>query len=108
MQVSPPTVMLTESERWTATGAFIDSHKIFSILLKHLAEDLGLRGEVVKTFSTTEMVTKLAREIRSSPARHTHRIQIHLRADAHPRRADRRRRKRGNRHQGHFRSAMEC
>jgi phosphomannomutase len=44
------------------SGAFIDSHKIFSVLLKHLAEDLGLRGEVVKTFSTTEMVTKLARK----------------------------------------------
>ena len=44
------------------TGAFIDSHKIFSILLKHLVEDLGLRGEVVKTFSTTEMVTKLAQK----------------------------------------------
>jgi phosphomannomutase len=43
-------------------GAFVDSHRIFSILLKHLAEDLGLRGEVVKTFSTTEMVTKLARK----------------------------------------------
>jgi len=43
-------------------GTFIDSHKIFSILLKHVAEDLGLRGEVVKTFSTTEMVTKLARK----------------------------------------------
>jgi phosphomannomutase len=44
------------------TGTFIDSHKIFSILLKHLAEDLGLHGEVVKSFSTTEMVTKLARK----------------------------------------------
>jgi phosphomannomutase len=43
-------------------GTFIDSHKIFSILLRHLAEDLGLRGEVVKTFSTTEMVNKLARK----------------------------------------------
>jgi phosphomannomutase len=43
-------------------GTFIDSHKIFSILLKHLAEDLGLRGEVVKSFSSTEMVTKLARK----------------------------------------------
>jgi phosphomannomutase len=42
------------------TGAFIDSHKIFSILLKHLTEDLGMRGEVVKTFSTTQMVDKLA------------------------------------------------
>ena len=45
-------------------GASIDSHKIFSILLRHLAEDLGLRGEVVKTFSTTEMITKLARKYR--------------------------------------------
>ena len=44
------------------TGAFIDSHKIFSILLQHLTEDLGWRGEVVKTFSTTQMVDKLARK----------------------------------------------
>ncbi len=43
-------------------GNFIDSHKIFSILLKHLAEDLKLRGEVVKTFSTTQMIDKLARK----------------------------------------------
>jgi phosphomannomutase len=43
-------------------GDFIDSHKIFSILLKHLVEDLGLRGEVVKTFSTTQMIDKLARK----------------------------------------------
>ena len=43
-------------------GSFIDSHKIFSILLKHLVEDLGLRGEVVKTFSTTRMVDKLAQK----------------------------------------------
>src|SRR5579872_3725765 len=42
------------------TGAFIDSHKIFCILLKHLVEDLGLRGEVVKTFSTTQMIDQLA------------------------------------------------
>jgi phosphomannomutase len=41
-------------------GTFIDSHKIFSILLKHLAEDLKMTGEVVKTFSTTTMVDKLA------------------------------------------------
>ena len=43
-------------------GSLVDSHKIFSILLKHLAEDLGLRGEVVKTFSTTQMIDKLARK----------------------------------------------
>jgi phosphomannomutase len=41
-------------------GTFIDSHKIFAILLRHLAGDLGLRGEVVKTFSTTRLVDKLA------------------------------------------------
>ena len=44
------------------TGEFIDSHKIFSILLRHLAGDLGMRGEVVKTFSTTQMVDKLAKK----------------------------------------------
>ena len=43
-------------------GTFIDSHKIFSILLRHLAEDLRLKGEVVKTFSTTRMVDKLAKK----------------------------------------------
>jgi len=43
-------------------GSFIDSHKIFSILLQHLAQDLGLRGEVIKTFSTTQMIDKLARK----------------------------------------------
>lgn len=41
-------------------GGFVDSHKIFCILLRHLAEDRRLRGEVVKTFSTTQMVDKLA------------------------------------------------
>jgi phosphomannomutase len=41
-------------------GTFIDSHKIFSILLAYLAGNLKRRGEVVKTFSTTQMVDKLA------------------------------------------------
>jgi phosphomannomutase len=43
-------------------GTFVDSHKIFSILLRHLVEDLGLNGEVVKTFSTTQMIDKLAQK----------------------------------------------
>lgn len=43
------------------TGSFVDSHKIFCILLSHLAGDLGKRGEVVRTFSTTTMVDKIAR-----------------------------------------------
>ena len=41
-------------------GGFIDSHKIFCILLQHLVRDRGLTGEVVKTFSTTRMVDKIA------------------------------------------------
>ncbi|MFB3922494.1 MAG: phosphoglucomutase/phosphomannomutase family protein [Terriglobia bacterium] len=45
-------------------GSLVDSHKIFSILLRHLAEDLELRGEVVKTFSTTQMIDKLARKFK--------------------------------------------
>src|SRR5437667_813574 len=43
-------------------GSFIDSHRIFAILLKHLAEDLKVSGEVVKTFSTTTLIDKLARK----------------------------------------------
>jgi phosphomannomutase len=41
-------------------GSFIDSHKIFSILLLHLAEDRRLSGEIIKTFSTTQMIDRLA------------------------------------------------
>jgi phosphomannomutase len=43
-----------------ARGHYVDSHKIFSILLRHLAVDLKRRGEVVKTFSTTQMIDKMA------------------------------------------------
>ena len=50
-------------------GTFVDSHKIFSILLRHLVEDRGLRGEVVKTFSTTQMIDKLARK---------HKLPLHV------------------------------
>ncbi len=45
-----------------AKGSFVDSHKIFCLLLRHLAEDLELQGEIVKTFSTTQMIDKLARK----------------------------------------------
>ncbi|MGH9407275.1 MAG: phosphoglucomutase/phosphomannomutase family protein [Terriglobia bacterium] len=43
-------------------GGFIDSHKLFCILLEHLAGDKHQRGEVVRTFSTTTMVDKIARK----------------------------------------------
>jgi phosphomannomutase len=43
-------------------GDFVDSHKIFSLLLKYLVEEKGLRGEVVKTLSVTEMVDQQCRK----------------------------------------------
>ncbi len=37
-------------------GNFVDSHRIFSILLKYLVEQKGMTGEVAKSFSVTQMV----------------------------------------------------
>ncbi len=42
------------------TGAFVDSHRIFGMLLEYFLEGRGLRGEVAKTFSTTKMVDRIA------------------------------------------------
>jgi phosphomannomutase len=39
-------------------GNFVDSQRVFALLLKYLVEQKGLRGEVVKTFSVTQMVDK--------------------------------------------------
>ena len=41
-------------------GAIFNSHQIFCVLLDHLYRK-GLRGNVVKTFSTTQMIDALAR-----------------------------------------------
>lgn len=42
------------------SGQLVDSHQIFSILLRYLVEVRGLKGGVAKTFSTTKLVDKLA------------------------------------------------
>jgi phosphomannomutase len=39
-------------------GNFVDSHRVFSILLKYLVEQKGMTGEVVKSLSVTQMVNK--------------------------------------------------
>jgi len=44
-----------------AQGNFVDPHAIFALALRHLVENRGLRGTVVKTVSTSEMVARLAR-----------------------------------------------
>jgi phosphomannomutase len=45
------------------TGHFIDSHQIFSILLRYLVEVRELKGGVVKTFSATKRIDQLARKL---------------------------------------------
>ncbi|GFO53550.1 phosphoesterase [Geomonas sp. Red276] len=42
------------------TGEFFSSHRIFTVLLRHLYERKGVRGGVVKTVSTTRMIDLLA------------------------------------------------
>ncbi len=41
-------------------GRFVDSHRIFAVLLKHLCEQRQWTGDVVKTLSTTQLINKLA------------------------------------------------
>lgn len=42
------------------SGRFIDPHVIMSLLLEYLVGERGLRGSVVKTVSTTQMLNRLA------------------------------------------------
>jgi alpha-D-glucose phosphate-specific phosphoglucomutase len=42
------------------TGRFIDPHCVMALLVEHLVLDRGLRGSVVKTVSTTQMLNRLA------------------------------------------------
>lgn len=39
-------------------GEYLSSHNMFSLLLKHLAENKKLKGEVVKTFNISRLVDK--------------------------------------------------
>jgi len=42
-------------------GRYVDSHRILSLLLKYLHTEKGLKGSVIKTFSTTDMLNKQAK-----------------------------------------------
>lgn len=42
-------------------GSFVNPHQIFALLLRHLVENQGKRGEVVRTVSTTQMIDHLCR-----------------------------------------------
>ena len=41
-------------------GDYVSSHRILSLLTKYLHEERGLNGSIVKTFSTTHMLDKMA------------------------------------------------
>ena len=43
-----------------AGGNFVDPHKIFSLLLRHLVVRRGLHGGVAKTFSVSKMIDRMA------------------------------------------------
>jgi phosphomannomutase len=43
-----------------AQGRFVDPHRIFSLILRHLVEQRHGRGAVVKTVSTTQLVNRLS------------------------------------------------
>ena len=45
-------------------GVFVDSHKILALLTKYLHKEKDLSGSVVKTFSTTDMLDKMAESYR--------------------------------------------
>lgn len=40
-------------------GQYVNSHQIFALLLKHYVEDRGLKGVIVKSLSTTQMINRL-------------------------------------------------
>lgn len=42
------------------SGRFVDPHGIMALLVEHLVQKRGLRGSVVKTVSTTQMLNRLA------------------------------------------------
>ncbi|HHE31939.1 MAG TPA: phosphoglucomutase/phosphomannomutase family protein [Chlorobaculum parvum] len=50
-------------------GDFVDSHKLFAIILKYLVEQKGQRGEVAKTFALTDVIDKLCQK---------HDLKMHL------------------------------
>jgi phosphomannomutase len=41
------------------TGAFVDPHRIIALVARHLIEDRGMRGRIVKTLSTSVVVDRL-------------------------------------------------
>ncbi len=43
-------------------GRFVSPHRLLALVLDHLYRNRGMRGEVVKTFSTTSMIDKMGQD----------------------------------------------
>lgn len=43
-------------------GNFVDSHRIFALLLKYLVEHKGMTGEVAKSFSVSQIINAMCRK----------------------------------------------
>ena len=69
-------------------GSFVDSHKIFSVILEWLLKRKQWPGEVVRAFNTTRMIDRICGQVRAQDARVRHRLQVHLRPDAGTRHPD--------------------
>jgi phosphomannomutase len=50
-------------------GGFVDSHKLFAIILKYLVEEKKQTGEIAKTFALTDVIDKICRK---------HNLKVHL------------------------------
>jgi len=68
-----------------ATGGFVDPHRIFSLILRHLVEERGGSGAVVKTVSTTQLLNRMSRHyglpLRETPVGFNHICDVMLKED---------------------------
>jgi phosphomannomutase len=62
-------------------GSFVDSHKIFCVLLRWLLERKKWPGDVVRAFNTTRMLDRIAAKYGRKLYETTDRIQVHRRFD---------------------------
>ncbi|MDD5369307.1 MAG: phosphoglucomutase/phosphomannomutase family protein [Anaerolineaceae bacterium] len=66
-------------------GNFVDPHKIMALALRHLVEQRGWRGSVVRTVSTTRMIDRLAQryglEVHETPVGFNHIADYMLKED---------------------------
>jgi phosphomannomutase len=66
-------------------GNFVDPHVIYSLVLRHLVENKGQRGDVVKTISTTfmidNMVKKYGLKLHETPVGFNHIADLMMQGD---------------------------